>query len=295
MVQYLEYIRKATVLIEALPYIQRFRGDIVLVKFGGSVLEEPTVFESALRDIVFLECIGAKPVIVHGGGKEISRALEEKSIKTRFVNGLRYTCEDSIHVVDEVLHELVNPKLVNAINKYGGRAEKVSGKDVLKAVKINSEEDLGYVGEVASVDVAPILKILDKDIVPVITPLGIDESGHPYNINADISACKIAQALQESGHNVAKLVFLSDVPGILEDQDDDDSLIKSIRLRDVPDYIEKGVISGGMVPKIQSATEAIQSGCEKVHMIDARLQHSLLLEIFTDSGVGTQILKDPES
>ncbi len=285
MIHYLECIRKATVLIEALPYIQRFRDSIVVVKLGGSVLEKEEVFESALRDIVFLECVGMKPVIVHGGGKDISARLTEMGIETRFVNGLRYTCPDTISVVDEVLHDTVNPRVVNAIGKLGGKAKGVSGKTVLCAEKMVSDQDLGFVGEVTSVDVGPIRKLLDANDVPVITPLGLGEDGHTYNINADVSACRIAEALQ-----ARKLVFMSDVPGVLGDPEDEDTLISTIRVSDVDRMIGDGIIGGGMVPKVKSAVSAILAGCNKVHMIEARLQHSILLEIFTEKGVGTQIM-----
>jgi len=289
-----QYIAKAAVLIEALPYIQRFRGAVVVVKIGGSTMEDRETSESALRDIVFMESVGMKPVIVHGGGKDISARLAELGVPTRFVNGLRYTCDRSIEVVDEVLHERVNPRLVKTIQEYGGHAERLSGKDVLTAQVMKSadpvtgeELDLGHVGEVVSVDPTPILKMLESDCVPVITPLGLDANGQVLNINADISACRIAEALQ-----ARKLVFVSDVPGILADRDDEESVISTIRVEEVDDYISSGVISGGMVPKIQSAVAALHAGTNKVHLIDGRLQHSLLLEIFTDEGVGTQIIKE---
>ncbi len=285
MLHYLECIRKASVLIDALPYLQRFRGAVVVVKLGGSVLTDPAVFESALRDIVFLECVGVKPVIVHGGGKDISQRLTELGIETRFIDGLRYTCKDTITVVDEVLHGSVNPRVVDTIGKLGGRATGVSGKEVLSAEKLAHKEDLGFVGEITRVDVTNIRQELDAGEVPVITPLAIGADGYTYNINADISACRIAEGLC-----AAKLVFLSDVPGVLRDPADENSLISTIRVDEVPGLIERGVIAGGMQPKVESAVRAIQAGCRKVHMIDARLQHSILLEIFTDEGVGTQIV-----
>ncbi len=285
MAKYLEYIRKAAVLIEALPYIQEFRDSTVVVKLGGSVLEDPDIFESALRDIVFFETVGMNPVIVHGGGKDISAKLNEMGIETHFINGLRYTCKDTIGVVDEVLHDTVNPRVVDAIGKHGGKGKPLSGKAVLKAEKMKSDDDLGFVGEITKVDVSPIQNMIRENEVPVITPLAIGEDGHTYNINADVSACKIAEALK-----ARKLVFMSDVPGILEDPKDESTLISTIRIDEVNGLVENGVISGGMVPKIRSAVSAIQAGCRKVHMIDARLQHSILLEIFTDKGVGTQIV-----
>jgi acetylglutamate kinase len=188
-------------------------------------------------------------------------------------------------VVDEVLHNTVNPRVVNAIGKFGGKATGVSGKTVLGAEKMVGSDDLGFVGEVVSVDVAPIRELLDAGEVPVVTPLGFGEDGHTYNINADVSACRIAEELQ-----ARKLVFMSDVPGVLSDPTDEDTLISTIRVSDVDRLTGDGTIGGGMLPKVTSAVSAIQAGCNKVHMIDARLQHSILLEIFTDQGVGTQIM-----
>lgn len=286
-------IDKAAVLIEALPYIQRFRDAIVVVKFGGSAMEDPVCVENTLRDIVFMECVGMRPVIVHGGGKAISARLNSLGIASHFINGMRYTCADTIGVVDDVLHSDVNVRLVDGMRKFGGRACDLSGKSIIMASKLAHQDeggtdvDLGYVGEVEDVDVAPVLEILDRNEVPVITPLGMGVDGKPYNINADISACRVAAALK-----ARKLVFLSDVPGVLADPTDESSLISSIALSEMPGLFESGVIAGGMVPKLMAATDALRAGTNKVHLVDGRVQHSLLLEIFTDQGVGTQILKD---
>ncbi len=289
-----EYIAKAAVLIEALPYMQDFRGVVVVVKFGGSAMEVPECFESTMRDIVFMECVGMKPVIIHGGGKEISAELERLGIATRFIKGLRYTCDSTITVVDEILHGEVNPRLVNAVVKYGGEAVALSGKKILTAQQIKSKNpktgdcgDLGYVGDVTSVDVAAINAILELNKVPVITPVGRGEDGQLYNINADIVASRVAAELKSR-----KLVFLSDVPGILKDPDDENSLLSTVSVSEVDGLIDSNVITGGMVPKIRSAIEALAAGTNKVHFIDGRMQHSLLLEIFTDEGVGTQIVKN---
>ena len=276
---------KAAVLIEALPYIQRFRDSTIVMKLGGSVLTDTSVFEGVLRDIVFLECVGARPVVLHGGGKDISARLQELGISSRFINGLRYTCEETLKVVDEVLHERVNPRLVDAINASGGRAAPVSGKGVFRAERLQSGVDLGRVGHVTGVEVAELKSLLASDRVPVVTPLAIDADGAAYNINADVSACRLAEALQ-----AAKLVFLSDVPGVLRDAEDPSTLISTIHVDEVPDLISCGVIAGGMRPKIESAVAALAAGCGQVHLIDARLQHSILLEIFTDQGVGTQLI-----
>ena len=286
-------IDKAAVLIEALPYIQKFRNEIIVIKFGGSAMEDKDLIKKTMRDIVFMECVGMKPVVVHGGGKAISAKLNELNISTNFINGLRYTCEKTITVVDDVLHNEVNTNLINAVNDAGGKGKPLSGKNFLKAAKATTqcsetgeELDLGYVGKIIDVDTRPIMKALEEEILPIIPPLAIDENKHPYNINADIAACQIAKALK-----ARKLVFLSDVPGILRDQDDEDSVISTITVDEVDGLIERGVISGGMAPKIKSAEEALRAGTNKVHIIDGRIKHSLMLEIFTDRGIGTEIVK----
>jgi acetylglutamate kinase len=239
-----------------------------------------------------MECAGMRPVIVHGGGKAISARLKELGVPTRFVHGLRYTCERTIEVVDQVLHEVVNADLVRTMEEFRGRPQSVSGKDVLRAERIRArdeasgrEEDVGFVGRVVSVDTTALEQILDRRFVPVIAPLGRDAQGNALNINGDMAACRIAEELR-----ARKLVFLSDVPGILRDPSDESSLISTVHSADVPALIRDGVIAGGMVPKVRSAVSALHGGTAKVHMIDGRIQHSLLLEIFTDSGIGTQIV-----
>ncbi len=284
-------IEKASILMEALPYIQEFRDAVVVVKLGGSVMEEDDKIRSVLRDVVFMECAGMRPVVVHGGGKAISAAMQAAGIEPRFINGLRYTCEKTIKVVDQVLHEEINANLVRIMAEFDGKPFAMSGKNVLRAERLKSrdrqtgeEVDLGYVGQVVNVDTEQIRWVLNRREVPVITPLGADMDGGVYNINADMAACRIAAQLQ-----ARKLVFLSDVPGVLRDPKDDRSLISTIPVGEIEALVRDGVIGGGMVPKVRSAAEAIQAGCGKVHMIDGRVKHSVLLEIFTDSGVGTQI------
>lgn len=285
-------IDKAAVLIEALPYIQRFRNEIIVIKFGGSVMEEPKLIKNAMRDIVFMECVGMKPVVVHGGGKAITAKMKEAGIEAKFINGLRYTCDKTISIVDDVMHNDINKDIVGAINEAGGKGMQVSGKKILRAEKLKSkcpktgqEFDLGFVGEITDVSAHSILESVEGDTVPVIAPLAIGEDGQVYNINADTAACKIAEALK-----ARKLVFISDVPGILRNPDDPDTVISTIKVNEVEKLIKDGVISGGMIPKIQSAIHAINAGVKKVHMIDGRIQHSLLLEIFTDKGIGTEIV-----
>jgi acetylglutamate kinase len=284
-------INKAEILLEALPYFQMFRGAVVVIKFGGSAMEKLELTKSIMRDIVMMECIGMRPVVVHGGGKAISAKLAELKIPTEFINGLRYTCNQTISVVDDVLHNTVNKELVEAIQESGGQGVTLSGKSILKAEKMFTEcketgkqLDLGFVGDVSEVQTEAINKILDQNLIPVIAPLALGDDKNTYNINADIAACKIAKSLK-----ARKLVFLSDVPGILQDKDDESSIISSITVNEVDNLINNNVISGGMAPKIKSAEEALRAGTKKVHIIDGRIKHSLLLEIFTKSGIGTEI------
>ena len=286
---------KAGVLVEALPYIQKFRNSIMVVKFGGSAMEDENLVRRTMQDIVMLEAIGIRPVVVHGGGKAISAALKECGIPVKFVNGLRYTCDKTIGVVDDVLHK-VNAHLVELGKEFGGPVCGISGKKVLRAKRTLStdpatgkQEDVGFVGEVTGVDTSAIMEALAKGLTPVLTPLGVGEDGQIYNINADTAACKIAEAI-----HARKLVFMSDVPGILSDCNDETSVIETIRTDEIDSLIANKILSGGMLPKIASCVSALNAGINKVHMIDGRKCHSLLLEIFTDTGIGTQIIRpDP--
>ncbi len=286
-----KFIEKATVLIEALPFIQQFRGDTVVVKFGGSIMESEEGYRRILQDIAFMECVGLRPVLVHGGGKAISRSMKESGIAPNFVQGLRVTDEATIRVVEQVLNHEVNPHLVEIIQQFHGKARGIHGEDIICVDKLagmdpetNGELDWGYVGKVSKVDVEPIRAYLRSDIVPVITPLGKGPDGKLYNINADDAATAIACALK-----ARKLVFLTDVPGLLRDPEDRSSLISSLHLNEVDELIDRGVISGGMLPKIRGMVGAVQSGIKKVHIIDSSMPHSLLLELFTTEGVGTEI------
>lgn len=288
----IELIEKASVLIEALPYIQKFRKAVVVVKFGGSAMEDPQLIESVIRDVVLMECIGMRPVIVHGGGKAISARLDNLGIPVKKTGGMRHTCDVTIKVVDDVLHNEVNSNLLSLMDKLQGKGQRVSGKDILKANKLFVKDpvtgenvDIGFVGDVNQVDADHITEIIKNGEVPVITPLAKDENGNVYNINADIAAAKVAESLK-----ARKLVYLSDVPGLLMDPKDESTLIHSIQVNEVEDYIARGIIAGGMLPKVLSAVEALKAGTRKVHMIDGRMRHSLLLELFTDSGVGTEII-----
>ena len=293
MVDVTSLINKADVLNEALPFIQEFKDSIAVVKFGGSAMENPELTRKTMRDIVLLEAIGMKMVVVHGGGKAISARLKELGVETRFINGLRVTDEETIKVVDDVLHNNTNKSLVDGIIAVGSRGVSISGKKIMRAEKLWSKDaatgeplDIGFVGKVVAVDVNPILDALKYKFIPVITPLAMDFYGQTYNINADTAACEIAMALK-----ARKLVFLSDVPGILRDPKDESTLISVIHTSEVDGLISEGVLSGGMLPKIQSSVNAIKAGTKEVHMIDGRTPHSLLLEIFTNSGIGTEILE----
>jgi len=287
-----QIIEKASVLLEALPYIQKFRGDPIVVKFGGSIMESEIGYRKILQDVAFMECVGLQPVLVHGGGQSVSKEMREAHIQPNFIHGLRVTDEATIHVVERVLNHDVNPHLVEIIKSYGGKARGIHGEDILKVEKrtgidpeTKQELDWGYVGKVVEVDIEPIHAFLKADMTPVITPLGRGEDGRLYNINADEVAQAVAQALL-----ARKLVFLSDVPGLMKDQNDPTSLITSLQIDGVEGMIRRGIISGGMLPKMTGAVEALKAGVSKVHIIDSSLSHSLLLELFTDHGVGTEMV-----
>jgi acetylglutamate kinase len=286
-----ELIGKADVLIEALPYIQRFRGETIVVKFGGSAMEEKRQYEGILTDIAFMECVGMRPVVVHGGGKAISRAMAEAGLTPKFVKGLRVTDEAAIRVVADVIVNRVNAGIVDSLKTKGARAYRIDGEDIFvveKRTAVDKETgqtlDWGYVGEIVEVHTDRILAAVRDNIIPVITPLGRGRDGQLYNLNADDAAAAVAKALR-----ARKLVYLSDVPGLLRDRNDETSLLSTLRIREVEELIRQGVIDGGMLPKIRSCVEALEAGVRKIHIVDGRLDHSLLLEIFTDKGVGTEI------
>lgn len=285
-------IEKADVLIEALPYIQRFRGATVVVKFGGSIMEDPLAVERILQDVAFMECVGLCPVIVHGGGKAISARLRERNIQPTFVHGLRVTDAATMEVVEQVLNNEVNPRMASALQRFGCKARGIHGEDILRVRPRVGEDpdtgktlDWGFVGEVTEVDIEPVNAFITSQIVPVITPLGRGPERKLYNINADEAAAAVAEKL-----GARKLVFLSDVPGLLENPDDRSSIISTLHRGEVEELIRRKVIAGGMLPKIGGALDALEAGVKKTHIIDAALPHSLLLELFTDKGVGTEIL-----
>ena len=275
---------KAAVLIEALPYVQDFKGSVVLVKLGGSVMEVEANLDSIMDDVAFLNAVGIKVVIVHGGGKAISRAIRASGHETAFVGGLRVTDEQTMETVRRTLNNVVNPDLVARLCRRGANAKPLHGNWLFGARKVPGP-DCGYVGEVAKVDERAVVEMLDARIVPVVTPLGTGvEDGHLYNVNADYAAAALAAKLK-----VRKFVLVSDVPGLMRDPADASTLFSTLNLADTARLKSEGVIAGGMLPKIESCEDAIRAGVRKVHLVDGRMAHSLLLEIFTREGVGTEI------
>ncbi|MDR1687493.1 MAG: acetylglutamate kinase [Clostridiales bacterium] len=282
-----EYIGKAKVLIEALPYIQEFRGITVVIKYGGAALVNEEIKNTLIQDIALMKYVGFKPVVVHGGGPEINRMLDKLGIKSEFVNGLRVTDAASMEVVEMVLAGKVNKKITTEITMQGTPAVGLSGKDagLLKVKKLKpGGEDIGFVGEVTEVDNKIIKTLIDNDFIPVISPIGIDENGETYNINADYAAVAIAGALKAE-----KLVFLTDVSGLLSDRNDADSVITRIEASRIRELLADGTISGGMIPKIQCCMAGVEAGVAHVHILDGRVEHALILEIFTKEGIGTMI------
>jgi acetylglutamate kinase len=282
-------ISKAATLLEALPYIQRFRSQIFVVKYGGSFMDsdDPEVRHRVARDIVFLEAVGINPVVVHGGGKTITRALETAGLKAHFVHGQRVTDAATMEIVDRVLSREINVEIVKAIENFGGRARGFAGSEIFRCQKLVCDDrDLGFVGQVVDVNIEPLRECIRRSVTPVISPTARGDDGKIYNCNADIAAAKTAAAL-----TARRLVFMSDVPGLLRDPKDDSTLMRNLRVEEVPELKRAGVISTGMLPKVDSAIAAIQSGVEKVQFVDGRIPHSVLLEIFTDAGVGTEVVR----
>lgn len=275
---------KAAVLTEALPYIQDFSGSVVLVKVGGSVMEVEENLDTLMDDIAFMDAVGMKVVIVHGGGKAISKAIKMSGHEPKFVEGLRVTDEETMEIVRKTLNNVVNPDLVTRLCAKGANAKPLHGNWLFQAKKIETP-DRGYVGEVVGVTVRAVVEMLDAGIIPVVTPLGTGvDDHHLYNVNADYAAAALAKALQ-----VRKFALVSDVPGLLKDPNDPETLFSTLHLGDIATLKADGTISGGMLPKIESCEDAIRQGVKKVHLVDGRMAHSLLLEIFTREGVGTEI------
>jgi len=280
-----KYIEKAKVLIEALPYIKDFYGKTLVIKYGGSAMLDENIRETVIQDIVLMKLIGINVVIVHGGGPEINNMLKQLGKEPEFINGLRVTDEETMEIVQMVLAGKVNKDIVGYIQSNGLKAVGICGKDgnLLQAQKkLIDGNDVGYLGEIVSVDTSLIETLIEKEFIPVISPIGTDNSKNSYNINADYAAASIAGALKAQ-----KLIFLTDIEGVLKDINDKSSIISSLKVTEVPELIENKVISGGMIPKVDCCVEAIKKGVKAVHILDGRIEHSLLLEIFTQKGIGT--------
>jgi acetylglutamate kinase len=278
---------RAEVLVHALPYIQRYYGKIIVVKYGGNAMISDELRETVINDIILMKCVGIEPVVVHGGGPDISDFLDRLGEKSEFINGLRYTGESTIDIVQMVLGGKVNKNLVSLIEKFGGKAIGLCGMDgsLLKARKLKTDVDLGYVGEITKVNTEVIKMAINSGYIPVIGSIALgEEDNKPYNINADICASKIAAALKAE-----KLMLLTDVPGVLMDPKDPSSLLSVLRIHQIPKLCLEGVIKGGMIPKIDCCVEAIRMGVERALIIDGRIPHSILLELFSPEGIGTMI------
>jgi acetylglutamate kinase len=283
-----DLIAKAETLFEALPYIQRFRSQTFVVKYGGSFMDSPDekIRTGVARDVVFLEAVGINPVVLHGGGKAITRAMEAAGLKASFIQGQRVTDEATATLVDKVLSRDINPQIVKAITAFGGKARGFSGADIFKCRKLLVDgNDIGFVGEVTSVNVEPLRECIRRSITPVISPVALGEDGQIYNCNADVAAAQAAIALKAK-----RLVFMSDVPGLLRDPNKPDSVVPHLKIDEVAALKKSGVIDKGMIPKVDSAVAAIKAGIEKVSFVDGRVPHAVLLEIFTDEGNGTEIV-----
>lgn len=284
-----KYLDKAEVLIEALPYIQRFNRKVIVVKYGGSAMVDEELKEQVIKDVTLLKLVGFKPIIVHGGGKEISKWVQKVGMEPKFINGLRVTDEATMELAEMVLGK-VNKELVQLVESLGVRAIGISGKDggLLKVTKKYADgADIGFVGDVKQVETQILYDLLEKDFLPIICPIGLDSQCNTYNINADDAACAIARAMQAE-----KLAFLTDIEGVYKDPKDPETLISELRIQEARELMEEGFIGGGMLPKLNNCIDAIENGVSRVHILDGRIPHCLLLEIFTNKGIGTAILHD---
>lgn len=286
-----KYLEKAEVLIEALPYIQRFNRKVIVVKYGGSAMVDEELKRNVIKDVVLLKLVGFKPIIVHGGGKEISRWVGKVGKEAKFVNGLRVTDKETMEIAEMVLGK-VNKELVTLVESLGVKAIGISGKDggLLKVnKKLSQGQDIGYVGDIKEVNPAILNELLEKDFLPIVCPVGLGDDFATYNINADDAASAIARAMKAE-----KLAFLTDIEGVYRDPEDTSSLISELFVNEAKALIENGNVGGGMIPKLQNCIDAIESGVNRVHILDGRIQHCLLLEIFTNKGIGTAILREGE-
>ena len=275
---------KAQVLNDALPYIRKYHDKVVVIKYGGNAMTSEELKNAVMSDIVLLSLVGIKTVLVHGGGPEISEMLKKVGIASRFVNGLRYTDADTAEIVRMVLAGKINKSLVSLLERHGGQAIGLCGSDggMIGVKKLEAEEDLGFVGEITSVNVQPITDALDKGYIPVIATVATDKEGQAYNINADTAAARIAAALKAEN-----LILMTDIRGLLRDKDDESTLIPEVQVSEVPHLIRQGIISGGMIPKIECCVEAVRRGVSKTCIIDGRIKHSILIEILSNEGIGT--------
>lgn len=288
---------KAAILVEALPYIQEFYGKTIVIKYGGNAMINDTLKEKVMQDVALMKYVGIRPVIVHGGGPELTGFLKKVGKQSSFVAGLRVTDEETVEIAEMVLDGKVNSEIVNLLNRRGVKAVGLSGKDagLIQARKklatvYEGEEskkvDIGYVGEVATINSGIIEDLLDQDYVPIIAPIGVGENGESYNINADYVAAEIAGALEAE-----KLLLLTDIEGIYKDFNDKDTFISTLHLPEARQYIKEGIIAGGMIPKVEACLTALEKGAGKTHIIDGRLDHSIILEVFTEQGIGTQVVR----
>jgi acetylglutamate kinase len=288
-----DLIAKAATLLEALPYIQRFRSQTFVVKYGGSFMDspDPQVRDGVARDIVFLEAVGINPVVVHGGGKAITRATDVAGLEANFIQGMRVTDEATVNVVEQVLSREINPEIVKTINALGGKARGFSGTEIFRCRRLllkgpdGGDLDIGFVGEVTEVNTEPLRECIRRSITPVVSPTARGEDGKTYNCNADVAAAQAAVALK-----ARRLVFMSDVLGLMRDPKDPNSVISHLHVEEVDKLRKAGVIDKGMIPKATSAVVALKAGVDKVSFVDGRVDHSILLEIFTDAGVGTELV-----
>ena len=282
-----DLLQKASVLNEALPYIRKFSGKTIVVKYGGSAMVEHELKKNVIRDVALLKLVGFRPIIVHGGGKEITKWTGKVGIETKFINGLRVTDKDTMEVAEMVLNK-INKGLVSMMEKVGVKAVGISGKDgglLNVEKKLSKGEDIGFVGNIKNVNPKVLYDLLENDFLPVVCPVGMDDDFNTYNINADDAACAIAEAL-----NAEKLAFLTDIEGVYKDPKDPESLISELHVQEARDLITNGNVGGGMIPKLQGCIDAIENGVSRVHIMDGRIPHCLLLEIFTNKGIGTAIL-----
>ncbi|MEE1078111.1 MAG: acetylglutamate kinase [Agathobacter sp.] len=284
-------LEKAEVLIEALPYIQRFNRKIIVVKYGGSAMVDEELKKQVIQDVTLLKLVGFKPIIVHGGGKEISKWVEKAGMEPEFINGLRKTDEATMEIAEMVLNR-VNKSLVQMVEELGVNAIGISGKDgrlLQVEKKLSNGQDIGYVGEIKEVNPKILFDLLEKDFLPIVCPIGLDDNYDTYNINADDAACAIARAVKAE-----KLAFLTDIEGVYKDPKDPSTLISELTISEAHDLISDGYIGGGMLPKLNNCIDAVENGVSRVHILDGRMAHCLLLEIFTNKGIGTAILDDME-